>query len=949
MAVLAGVLAGAGYLGYWGFGQYFGEKEASAASQLFPVRRGDIAETVSSNGSVVYTNRETVSFGAAGTVGEVLAAEGQTVKAGDAIATLDAATLAVLQRAVREAELSLRTAEERVQDLSAPAGALAMAQAEADLLSAQNALKDAERATDATLARAVADAESAVSVAQKKADDLSKPSALAVASAEAELLSAQNALKDAERATDISLARAVADAESAVSVAQKKADDLSKPSALAVASAEAELLSAQNALKDAERATDISLARAVADAESAVSAAQKKADDLSKPPALAVASAEAELALAKAVLRTAEDALADVSSGQTRARAEESLNIARVTFANAKTDLRLAEQGRDDKTLTARTALGDAEANYRSNFAAWTGARIADAQLAKTPEEILAAWGTTYESLVSTSAKDYAPMADDAATPWNEMVLFLWTHLMPSVIKGPCTGAVPSNTRCMQSELEAAWKTLSAAHTSFESAETQQTNAVNAAKNAVTKAEDALDAAQRALDDLMSAATGQSRSADVALAKARVADSEKKAAEVSKVDAVALAAARAQLDESKAKLDSARDALARGESGRRSGVSVAMARVPDAAKKAAEVAKVDAVALAAARAQLDESKAKLDSARDALAGGASGRRSGVSVAKARVTSAEEKLADLKEVGRDALALALARAQVEETKARLGAARDALDGATARAPITGVVSIINVEAGQGANVSTVVAEIVDRSVLEVNAVVDEIDVLSLKVGAVAVIRMDALSGRSLSGTVSEIGDAANSQQGVVSYPIKVKIAVPQGLELREGLSATATVTVSSEQNALLAPVQSIGGSFAKPTVKVMRDGKEQTVEVELGISDESWVAVRRGLQDGDQIVLEGTAAAAADLRLQRQGQLGQGQLFPGGAQQQGRQQIFIGPGGAPGQFQQGGTGQQGGGGQTPGGQRQQGGAGQPGGQGQQGGAGQQGGQQPGQAR
>ncbi|MDP3766543.1 MAG: efflux RND transporter periplasmic adaptor subunit, partial [Dehalococcoidia bacterium] len=565
---------------------------------------------------------------------------------------------------------------------------------------------------------------------------------------------------------------------------------------------------------------------------------QKKADDLSKPSALAVASAEAEFAQGKAALRTAEDALADVSSGQTRARAEESLNIARITFANAKTDLRLAEQGRDDKTSTAKTALGDAEAAYRSTFAAWTGARITDAQLAKTPEEIMAVWGTTYESLVSTSAKDYAPMADDAATPWNEMVLFLWTHLTPSVIKGSCTGAVPSNVRCMQSELEAVWKALSAAHTSFDSTNTQQTNAVNVAKNAVTKAEDSLDTAQRALNDLMSAATGQSRSADVALAKARVAEAEKKVAEVSKVDAVALATARAQLDESKAKLDSARDALAGG----------------------ASVSKVDAVALAAARAQLDESKAKLDSARDAFARGASGRRSGVSVAKARVTSAEEKLADLKEVGRDALAIALARAQVEETKARLGAARDAFDGATVRAPIAGVVSVINVEAGQGVNVSTVVGEIVDRSVLEVNAVVDEIDVLSLKVGAEAAIRMDALSGRVLLGTVSEIGDAANSQQGVVSYPIKVKIDVPQGLELREGLSATATVTVSSEQNALLAPVQSIGGSFAKPTVKVMRDGKEQKVEVELGISDESWVAVRRGLQDGDQIVLQGTAAA-----------------------------------------------------------------------------------------
>lgn len=864
LVILACVLAGAAYLGYWGFWQFFGEEDASATSQLFPVMRGDIAETVSSNGSVAYANREAVSFGAPGTVGEILVTAGETVSQGDAIASLDAASVAVLQRAVREAEVSLRTAEERVQDLSKPADALALAQAEADLLNANNALKDAERATDASLARGVAEAESAVSVAQKKADDLSKPSAMALAQAEADLLSAQNALKDAERATDISLARAVAEAESAVSLAQKKADDLSKPSALAMA------------------------------------------------------SADAELAQAKASLRTAEGASADVSSGQTRARAEEGLNIARTALANAKTDLRLAEQGRDDRTSTARSALADNEANYRSTFASWTGARITDAQLAQAPDLIVTAWGTTYDGLVTTAAKASSALADDAATPWNETVLFVWTHLTPISIKGSCTGAVPTNERCMQSELETAWKALLAARTLKDSTDTQQTNAVSVAKNAVTKADDTLAAAQRVLDDVMSAATGQSRSADLAVAKARVLDAEKKVAEVSKVDAVALAAARAQLDESKARLESARDTLARGEPGRRAAVSAAKARVPDAEKKVAEASTVDAVALAAGKAQLEESKAKLNSARDALARGESGRRSAVLVAQARVSSAEEKLADVKEAGRDALAIALARAQGEEARARLAGARDALDGATVRAPISGVVSAVNVEAGQGVNIITVVAEVVDRSVLEVNAVVDEIDVLSLKLGATASITMDALPGRVLQGTVVEIGDAADSQQGVVSYPIKVKIDVPQGLELREGLSATATVTVNSEQDALLAPVQGIGGSFARPTVKVVRGGKEQTVEVELGISDESWVAVRRGLQDGDQIVLARSATAAADVRLQRQGQFGQGQLFPGGTQQQGFQIR---------QFQPGGAGPQGGGGQTPGGGRQQGGTGQ----------------------
>ncbi|MSQ34458.1 MAG: HlyD family efflux transporter periplasmic adaptor subunit, partial [Dehalococcoidia bacterium] len=229
--------------------------------------------------------------------------------------------------------------------------------------------------------------------------------------------------------------------------------------------------------------------------------------------------------------------------------------------------------------------------------------------------------------------------------------------------------------------------------------------------------------------------------------------------------------------------------------------------------------------------------------------------------------------------------------------------------TIRAPFAGVVGAFSVDEGQSVGVNTAVVEIVDRSVLVVNAVVDEIDVLSIGVNAAASITMDALSGRVLQGTVSEIGEAANSQNGVVNYPIEVKITVPQGLSLREGLSATASVTIRSEQNALLVPVQAVGGSFTRPTVILVRGGKEQITEVQLGISDESWVAVLLGIQDGDQVVIENSTTAVADTRLQRQGQLGQGQLL-GGSTGQGQNQIFIAPGG--GQF----------GGQGAGGQRQQ---------------------------
>ncbi len=40
--------------------------------QLIPLQRGDLVNQVSTNGSLIYPNRETLSFGVQGRIGEVL-------------------------------------------------------------------------------------------------------------------------------------------------------------------------------------------------------------------------------------------------------------------------------------------------------------------------------------------------------------------------------------------------------------------------------------------------------------------------------------------------------------------------------------------------------------------------------------------------------------------------------------------------------------------------------------------------------------------------------------------------------------------------------------------------------------------------------------------------------------------------------------------------------------
>ena len=79
--------------------------------------------------------------------------------------------------------------------------------------------------------------------------------------------------------------------------------------------------------------------------------------------------------------------------------------------------------------------------------------------------------------------------------------------------------------------------------------------------------------------------------------------------------------------------------------------------------------------------------------------------------------------------------------------------------------------------------------------------------------------------------------------------------PEGIELIEGLSATATIVLNQIDNALLIPLQAVGGSFNQPTVDVTDGDTFVTTSITLGASDDFWVIVESGLTEGQEVLME----------------------------------------------------------------------------------------------
>lgn len=127
------VIAVAG-LGFFGLQRLRSVQASQAELQTAQVRRGSLTATIGTAGTIQPSSSINLSFQAAGTVKEIKVKEGDQVKAGQVLATLDAAD-AELQ--VAQAELNLANAQLKLQTTKRGATAEEIAAARASLASAE--------------------------------------------------------------------------------------------------------------------------------------------------------------------------------------------------------------------------------------------------------------------------------------------------------------------------------------------------------------------------------------------------------------------------------------------------------------------------------------------------------------------------------------------------------------------------------------------------------------------------------------------------------------------------------------------------------------------------------------------------------------------------------------------------------------------------------------------
>ena len=122
-------------------------------------------------------------------------------------------------------------------------------------------------------------------------------------------------------------------------------------------------------------------------------------------------------------------------------------------------------------------------------------------------------------------------------------------------------------------------------------------------------------------------------------------------------------------------------------------------------------------------------------------------------------------------------------------------------------------------------------------------------------------------------MSQGGAGFNRRSGTQSTQAESSSSMlPEGFELKEGLTVTVTIVVEQKQDILRVPNSAISNRGGTTTVQVIKDGVTEQRDITTGITDYQYTEVTSGLTEGEQIVIaeSSDSSSAASSSNQRTG-------------------------------------------------------------------------------
>jgi HlyD family secretion protein len=241
-------------------------------------------------------------------------------------------------------------------------------------------------------------------------------------------------------------------------------------------------------------------------------------------------------------------------------------------------------------------------------------------------------------------------------------------------------------------------------------------------------------------------------------------------------------------------------------------------------------------------------------------------------ARSTLADSQSSLADLLQAP-SASDVAAQQASVDKAQLTLEENQRALNQAVLVAPTGGVVLQVNIEPGERVlnDASDAAVVIANTSTYVIKMDVDEMDIGQIAQGQRATVTLDALSGQTLEGSVTDIAPspATSGSDSIVTYEVTITLAGSgQDIGLRSGMTANATIETRRLENVVVVPNKAIQTDRStdetiKYVEKIGDRGEVTRTEIKLGLRSGSVTQVLAGLAEGDKVLVKTTTTTSSN--------------------------------------------------------------------------------------
>lgn len=191
-------------------------------------------------------------------------------------------------------------------------------------------------------------------------------------------------------------------------------------------------------------------------------------------------------------------------------------------------------------------------------------------------------------------------------------------------------------------------------------------------------------------------------------------------------------------------------------------------------------------------------------------------------------------------------------------------------ATIYAPISGTITGLSLQPGtvllaqsntSGTAASQKIASIKTNAPAQLAVSLTEMDIPKVKIGNKVTLTLDALPDKTYTGKVISIDTIGSISSGVTTYPAVIALDA-EAPEILPNMSVQANIITEVKDYVVLMPSSAVQTQNGQTTVRILKNGKVQTVNVETGLSSSSQTEIISGVAEGDIVVTSVATSGSA---------------------------------------------------------------------------------------